>query len=277
MAWLATFSGAAPMWYRLHARKAVRILAYHGIADEPDNPFTVSVTDFRDQIAHLKANCRVISLDQVADGGRGGDGPAEDRVVLTFDDGYRNFFTNAFPILQAAGLPATCFVIAGQLDGCDSRFLREPELAEMLESGLITVASHGYSHRSMAELPAEERRLEAERSKQVLEQRLGVPIRFFCYPYGTFNDFDGGCEQVLRDAGYELAVTSINGVNTVDRPHFRFRRTKIEGSDNLVTFSRLLRGGLDAWIIVDYFLRFLQRRREFSLVGSAFGPSGGTE
>ena len=263
VAWLTTYSALAPLWYRLGARTSVRILAYHAIADEPDNPFSVSEQRFRDQIALLKQSYTVVSLSECfKDLNEGIERP--NRVVLTFDDGYRDFYKSAYPILREAGLPATCFVIGGMLQSNSERYLTIEQIDEMLQSGLIELGSHSLTHRSLAELSDDECAQEIEESKRLLEGISGSTIRFFCYPYGTFNDIDRRCEPFLRRAGYDAACTSINGVNRTAATPYRLRRTKIEGSDDIRTFSRILKGALDAWILVDFFLRSLQRRRQFA-------------
>jgi len=249
------------VWRTLVARHGVRILAYHGVESPPSSPFAVSVEDFEKQIAYVTKHYDVIDFDTLLNWMRGEYTSPDRKVILTFDDGFKNNLLFAAPILEKYGAAATFFVIGSKLDSGDSRFMNGPEAQELLESDLFRIGSHSLYHKSVARVTDAQRVEEIGVSKDVLQARLDREVDFFCYPYGTFNDFDQRCVASLREHGYALACTSVNGVNFRDTDPFKLRRTKVEWSDDEKTFSRLLGGAMDGWFLVDYFLRFLQRPR----------------
>ena len=255
------YSGSSWVWYSLVAKRGIRVLAYHGVETPPSGPLSVSVENFTRQMEYLREHYNVIKLDELERYLNSDEPPSRELVVLTFDDGYKNFRENAFPVLNKLNLPATCFVIASKLNGQDGRFMDWKDLLEPLNSGLISVGSHSLTHKSIARIDHDARDQEVRASRELLRDHLSHEIEFFCYPYGTFRDFDSESIVALRDSGYRMACTSVNGVNFKRTDPFRLRRTKIEWGDDLVTYSRILKGGLDAWFLVDYFLRALQRPR----------------
>lgn len=255
------YSGLAPLWSALAARKGVRILAYHGVTTPPDSPFAVSVENFEKQMSFLKANYNVIGFQDYLDWRDNRKVLPDNSVIVTFDDGFKNLTENAVPVLTKHTVPATFFIIAGKMIGDDKRFMTEKDISTASSSPLIDIGSHSLNHLSLAQISSDDRRKEALISKQQLEAGLSKPIEFFCYPYGTFNDFDESSCRALAENGYSLGCTSVNGVNFKSTNPYKLRRNKVEWSDDIGTFSRQLKGALDPWILVDFFLRFLQRPR----------------
>ena len=268
-AFVAVFSvtGIAFLWHSLFARHGVRILAYHGVESPPSNPFAVSVEDFEKQIAYITKHFEVIDFDTFLKWKQGEYESPNPKVVLTFDDGFKNNLSHAAPILEKYGAAATFFVIGSKLDGDDQRFMTKNEARELAHTVLFRVGSHSLNHLSVARVSDEQRNEEIGTSKSVLDVKLDREVSLFCYPYGTFKDFDERCVTLLREHGYALACTSVNGINFKGTDPFRLRRTKVEWSDTEKTFCRLLNGGIDGWFLVDYFLRFLQRPRAVEFTG----------
>ena len=120
-------------------------------------------------------------------------------VLITFDDGYADNYTNAFPILQAYGMRATIFVIPAFV----GKKLTWEQLREM-ELGGVTVESHTLNHRKLEELPDDEIRSELLNSKLVLEENLGHAVEFLAYPTGTYNLH---IASIAKDVGYKGAFT----------------------------------------------------------------------
>ena len=258
---LSTVTGAAFLWRSLFAKHGVRILAYHGVEAVPSNPFAVSVENFEKQIAFIAENFDVIDFPTFLRWRRRAYESGRPKILLTFDDGFKNNLAFAAPILKIYGVPATFFLIASKLDNCDRRFMTEEDVLELLELDLFKVGSHSLKHLSVARITEDDKKEEIAASKALLEARLGRDIVYFCYPYGTFSDFDEPSVALLKQYGYLLACTSINGINFKSTDPFRLRRTKIEWSDDRRTFLRIVGGAMDGWIIVDYLFRFLQRPR----------------
>jgi peptidoglycan/xylan/chitin deacetylase (PgdA/CDA1 family) len=177
-------------------------------------------------------------------------------IVLTFDDGTRDFLTDAHPVLLRLGLPATLYVNPGRV-GMDG-FLGWEELRTLSASG-VGIGSHGFDHESLGGLDFDGVWQQVYRSRGVLEDRLGVPVTTLAYPFGTVRDFSDLVKGQVRRAGYRAACTSVNGTNRFGTDPFELRRTKIEQGDERI-FRRILSGGLDSWAFIDRHLAVLQNR-----------------
>ena len=122
-------------------------------------------------------------------------------VVITIDDGYRDLYTNAFPILQAHGFKAVAYIVTGFLNR--PRYVTPDMIVQMDRAG-IEIASHTVDHADLAKAGAPYVTYEVVVSKQLLEKLVGHQVVDFAYPSGQFNIVD---EQVLARAGYSTAVT----------------------------------------------------------------------
>jgi len=262
VSFIAYYSGLSPIWYFLFARHAVRILTYHGIELTPTNSYAVSVANFEKHMQHLSKYFNVISLDQYQKGIKQKISFPPNTVIITVDDGFKNFYEQAYPILKKYCLPSTCFVITSKVLSDNDDFMHWKELSEILADGLVTVGSHSVSHRSLSVLNEFELQREVGESKKILENNLGMPINFFSYPCGTLRDFNENSTKAILKFHYKLACTSVNGINRNNKNPYKLRRTKLEWGDNLSIFTRILRGSLDIWIVVDYCFRFLQKKEE---------------
>ncbi|HEY5140925.1 MAG TPA: polysaccharide deacetylase family protein, partial [Methylococcales bacterium] len=141
---------------------------------------------------------------------------------------------------------------------------------EALIAGGVTVASHGWTHRSLGKMSLDEARDEAVRSKAVLEQKLGFTVSAFAYPFGTLADFNEPIATVLRGVGYQLAFTSQHGAvqssrNQQPNDPLLLPRVKVEGGEGLWMFRLLAHGGLDNWRLIDQTLWWIQQSPEGSL------------
>ena len=155
----------------------------------------------------------VVSLDDAVHHPRRG-------VALTFDDGYRDTYTTAFPLLAERSLTATVYVVTGFVS-TDAWF--EPGggamtwamLREMMRAGW-DIGSHTVSHRRLVNLPRGELRAELRDSRAVLEDRLGLPCRHFCAPAG---DMDLVVLEEALASGYETAALSVPPRHLVPARH----------------------------------------------------------
>ena len=261
---LTYYTGLALAWHWASARRGVRILAYHGVELVPSNSYAVSLSNFENQMQYLKNEFNVISLPQYLNILVNGESFPSDTVILTFDDGFQNFFEVAYPILKKHQLPATCFVITSKVVSTDVDFMHWAELQELVKDGLVNIGSHTVFHRSVSSLDDSELNWEIGRSKYILEKGLGVAVQFFSYPYGTTRDYNLHCIEVISHFGYRLACTSVNGPNWKCTKPFKLRRTKIEWGDNFPTFKKILKGAMDIWVLADYCLAFLQKKGELN-------------
>lgn len=127
-------------------------------------------------------------------------------ILLTFDDGHRDFYTNAFPILQKYQVHATNYVISGFLG--ESDFMTVNQVKTIAQSGLIEVGDHTVHHIDLKGAPLKEVESEINDSKKTLENIIGEPVVSFAYPAGSF---DTQAEDVVKQAGFETAMSTIPG------------------------------------------------------------------
>jgi peptidoglycan/xylan/chitin deacetylase (PgdA/CDA1 family) len=188
----------------------VDILTYHSLSDG-DGPTCISPRIFREQMAVLAdLGYRGISLRDFA-GWSGGDGPGR-VVILTFDDGFEDFATVAFPELEAHGWGATVFLPAGRVGGTDDwerggkghrpqRLLTWETVQELARRG-VEFGGHGVTHADLTTLGGEALRAEVAGSKRLIETRGGCRVTSFALPYGRTS---GPVRSELR-RWYHLAV-----------------------------------------------------------------------
>jgi peptidoglycan/xylan/chitin deacetylase (PgdA/CDA1 family) len=257
----------------LHGRlnPGIRILTYHRVAETGTyKPLIVSPGRFAGHMAYLSARHRVISLDRAFAELQDGSARMRAGVVITFDDGYFDTGTNVLPVLRRFDLPATMFITTAHCDQsitCDQFAGRSPDgvrlhmnwqaVAEAVETPGITIGSHTVTHPSFSRISDELARVEIERSREILQQRLNREIRFFCYPVGDCRER----EMVLvRQSGYHAAVTVSPGVNRPAGPScFSLHRTEINDKDDVFDLKLKLAGALDP----AHKLLYWHRRRRY--------------
>lgn len=171
-----------------------------------------------------------------------GTAPLRQRsVVLTFDDGYTNFLSHAYPILKKHGFSATVAVVTGAVGesswwdlGWESPILGWNNIVALSRVG-IEFASHTVSHPRLTELSPGLIRQELDQSRHTLEKTLGIPVTTLVYPYG---DVNAGIQEAARLAGYHVACSTIQGNRQHPSARFRLKRVPM---DEFVTVDRLRR------------------------------------
>lgn len=152
-------------------------------------------------------------------------------VVLTFDDGYEDFYTYAYPVLKKYNLKATMFLSTGLLD--NPGYLNWSQVGEMKGSGLVTFANHTWSHKSLLGISEEAVRSEIATAKVQLEEHGLGPVEFFAYPYGSENQT---AEKVLKELGIKGAFTTLPGWQQCAGLPYQFRRNRV-GSAPLSSYG----------------------------------------
>ena len=205
----------------------VPILLYHNIDgdDVPCSGVWVTRRLFGAQMAALDAyGYRTVTLQDFLRYRNGDEVPPNRPIVITFDDGNDNFFTQARPLLDAHGFTATHFLPTGYIGetvrqdnswdlpeaACPAYKLLWPEVAQMQAEG-HAFESHSVSHAHLADLSREVAQREIVASRLDLENRLGHEVRFFAYPYGD-GALSGRIRELVKDAGYWAAVSTQQGV-----------------------------------------------------------------
>ena len=151
-------------------------------------------------------------------------------VAITFDDGYKDNYVYAFPILKKYNLPATIFIIVNEVGRPDR--LNWKEIEEMQASGVITFGSHTLSSTPLIDIKSEaEVKRQIVESKRILEEKLGRHVAAFSYPEGRFSE---KIKQMVIDAGYELAVATSPGRKHSPNDIYLLKRLRIsENAENL--------------------------------------------
>jgi peptidoglycan/xylan/chitin deacetylase (PgdA/CDA1 family) len=221
----------------------VPILYYHYIRVNP-NPrdrvgFGLSTPPamFRAQMGYLADHgFHVISLHAAVVAIKNHSALASRPVVLTFDDGYADFFTAAAPILQSYGFTATSFVISGRMGW--SGFMTPSQLVAADAMG-FTIGAHTVDHVALAAQVPARATWEMKQSKQTLEDLLGHPVVDFAYPYGSFNLYDMAQAKSL---GFEMAAATMSGTIHSAGQLFDLSRQRIGGGLPLTSFAGVVGG-----------------------------------
>jgi len=254
VAFATCYTGLAWLSKRIGGPR-VRILMYHAIADTPSHLHSVSPAAFEAQMRFLATRYNVIPIERMIAGLTERETLPENAVVITFDDGWEDTYTTAYPILEKYGLPATLFLVPTWIEGAEApagrKLVTWEQVREMSRNG-ISIGAHTLSHRSLKQLSPEEVRRELVASKAQLEEKLGQPVRAFAYPYGAVRDFDASIARLVAESGYACAVTTLSGSNRPGKNLYTLHRTEIEAVDGMWTFRKMMTGALDSWIVLQW-------------------------
>ena len=254
------------------------ILMYHMISEprsEKERRYACQPARFANHMRFLrKRSFNVVSLEAVGKYLHSKETIPERSVVITFDDGFRNNYENAFPILREFDFPATAFIVSGLVGKTNSWMTAEGyperhlmgrrEIEEMKKNG-ITIGSHTINHCRLSALGCEGAKNEIESSKKSLEDMLGTAINHFAYPYGDMNQ---SIVSMVEEAGYHTGCSTRSGFNSERANPFALRRIEVYGTDTLWNFTWKLKFGTneDTWTLPlkYYWSRVLHR---FSFAG----------
>lgn len=239
----------------------VRVLTYHRFGDADRDPWCVSAADFEAQMRWLSEQRLAVSLDDIERFVRGERDLPDGAVLVTMDDGFSSVLNIAAPIMQRHGIPSVAYVttgFVGTTSASGEPYLTWDEVRRLPSAG-VTVGSHAHTHRSMAQIGAQESLDEARRSKDLLERHLGMPVQSFAYPFGMRPDESLATATMLTGCGYSTVFIAQHGTLRRGAPTARLPRVKVEGGEPLWMFKLLCRGGMDAWKLVDDTLWKLQR------------------
>lgn len=186
---------------------AAIILQYHHVSETTPRSTSVTPSEFRAQMQHLKDhNFKVVPLDRLISQLQRQEPLADNEVAITFDDGFQNVFTTARPILKEFGYPYTMFLSPALIDRREGPVLTWEQVKIMQDEGVIIANHSSYHHRlavpNQGETLAQWRkRVKADilLAEQQLEQQLGVKRKWLAYPYG---DFSAELEQLVAELGF---------------------------------------------------------------------------
>lgn len=169
------------------------IFAYHSI-NKSDYRYAIAPELFERHLEFIKSKYKIIPLSELAEIIEHNNIRDRNIAVITFDDGFHDNYTNAFPILKKMGVPATVFLVTGLMgNSLETQTGKLPmltwqEIAEMYNSGLIDFQSHTNSHIDLTTTEDIVIRGEIMKSGQLLNEKLGKHANFFAYPKGRINE-----------------------------------------------------------------------------------------
>ncbi len=243
--------------------RPIPVLMYHHVTRHRSDMLTVRPEVFAGQMRYLaESGYRTLKLDELVSHILGKCVVSEKAVVITFDDGWLDNYLFAFPVLEHYRLNAAIFLVtdwtaaasagAGTLPddvptheeskafvarGDAAKVILGWDIVRRMEaSGLVEFYSHAASHGKCATLDREELAWEIRESKRVLEQELGRPCPYLCWPKGSFNDM---AVEVAREGGYEALFTTVPGVVGPGSDPFRIRRIVVK--DDIAWFTKRMR------------------------------------
>jgi peptidoglycan/xylan/chitin deacetylase (PgdA/CDA1 family) len=236
-----------------------RVLMYHMISEHlPKNKskfnrLRVKSNQFEKQLIWLKKNnfqsftlTELINLETIP----------EKAVVITFDDGYEDNFTNAFPLLKKYNFKATIYIVLNRFNKNwatdkdlnlssnelnNEKMLSDEQIKIMLKSGLIEIGSHTLNHVNLPKLSNEEKTIQIKESKDNLEKFFEIKCNSFAYPFGFF---DEDSVRSVEKSNYSNATTTVNGVFDKSKySNFEIPRIMISGRQCLFSFILKMKKG----------------------------------
>ena len=195
---------------------------YHSIGS-PDQSLSVAPSEFQAEVAWLhRAGFHAVTLQRWWDSWHGGSALPARPVVISLDDGFANWYTNALPILRAYRWPADIELIASRYGTSD---VTPHMLSALVDRYGWELDSHTMTHPHLAEVSNRELRREVAGSRHFF-QRLGYQVNFFCYPFGQY---DGRVVAAVKAAGYLAATTVIPGVASPADNRYLLPRISVPG------------------------------------------------
>lgn len=217
----------------------VPILMYHHIGNPEKFPsgLAVAAKNLEEQLTYLQNQGYIfIDLDLLYDSLKNKKSLGVKNIILSFDDGYEDFYLEAFPILKARKIKATLFIIVNKIG--TTGYLDWSQIRELVSSGLITIGSHTLNHTSLSSQNLTSAKKEIFESKKIIENHLGKRVDYFSYPYGT-NDVI--IAKLLEQAGYKAAVTTIQGIDQTFTFRYWWERVRIGSGYTGKSIENLIR------------------------------------
>jgi peptidoglycan/xylan/chitin deacetylase (PgdA/CDA1 family) len=212
------------------------ILLYHFVgraALEKDGASTtrynVTAANFDAQLALLhRLGYQTVTIAEIAAALRGEGVLPRQPIAITFDDGWVEQYSVAFPLLQKYGMKATFYILSSYTTG--GRYVTWEQLEEMRDAGM-EIGSHTRKHANLIEVGAEDAGYEISGSKSVLEEKLDITVESIAYPYGLYS---GNTITLTQQAGYRAAVALGTSVQHSQANLYVLRRFEIHGAHTLI-------------------------------------------
>jgi peptidoglycan/xylan/chitin deacetylase (PgdA/CDA1 family) len=188
----------------------VPILVYHYVEIVTDkNDFlrarlAVSPQNFENQLISLKKSGYTFYF--IKDISTLLNGSAAKPVIITFDDGYGDFYTDALPILKRQNVKATAFINSGLIGKLN--YMTREQVLDVVESGLVEIGGHSFSHQNLVTVGTPAAKKAVVDDVKMIKEAYGITPVSFAYPYGAYNN---GVKELVREAGYRYAATLDKG------------------------------------------------------------------
>lgn len=216
----------------------IPVLMYHSIAYEKGNDLRIPQKIFREQMDIIKHDgFTPITLDELYSHFNDEVKLPPKPIVITLDDGYKDNYENALPVLKEFGFKATVFVITCQTDD-STDFMTSKQLKEMQANG-IDIECHTVTHPHLKDLSYDKQLVELRDSKAKLEKMLNKKINYIAYPYGSYND---DTVKLVQSLGYKMAFTTNEGQANKTQGMFTLDRMYISNANDIAHFQRQING-----------------------------------
>lgn len=213
---------------------SIPVLMYHYIRNEKHNSLATSKEKFAKQMKYLHDNGYIsITLDEMYKFNTSNYSIPKKSVVITFDDGYKDNYENAYPIIKKYGLKATIFVITDFIDKRDDTITTN-QIKEMSQNG-IDIESHTTHHYDLKTLSYKEQLKTMTDSKNTLEKILNKPVNYIAYPYGSYNE---SSIKACKKAGYVMAFRTHENWCNRKNGIYSLNRIYMNGNFSTVNFTK---------------------------------------
>lgn len=248
-------------WDTWHKRtNPITIYAYHSIAKDRWR-FSLDPSEFIKQMKELTSWAHPIRLSDVQAYLHNKLILKRPVFVITFDDGYEDILS-VTPILKKLHIYPTVFALASPSDanrqtlGTNKPLLNAQSLKQLVSLGW-EIGCHSATHRQLTKVPDEDLQAEIKTAKQMLEKQVGIPVSYFAYPKGTYNQ---RVIDAVKAAGYKLAASMDDGQITRDSNRWRLPRVGVDRSHSFAEFKHVAAPSVIAFrnlIKQSYFGRYL--------------------
>lgn len=219
-------------------RNAAVIVAFHRIQErvDPDDGLTISARMFERHCRFFRRHFRVVSLRDIVEKLERGQ-RLNRELAVTFDDGYRDNFEIAAPVLEKLSMPATFFIVT-QWMGTDvvpwwdkERGARHPwmtwDQVRTLRRKGFDVGAHTRTHADLGRISGSEAQREIAGARDDLQREIGVPGELFAYPYGGANHLTEANRDLVQAAGFRCCCSGLGGINPTGGSPFHLQRVPI--------------------------------------------------
>ena len=217
-----------------HNTNGIAVLYYHSVRQNEDNELIISPHKLKEQLQFLKDQGYVsLTLTEAKEYILNNKTIPEKSILITFDDGYMDNYSNAFPILKELNMKATIFCIGSHLDG--SYYLSEDAIKELVDYG-IDIQGHTVNHDKLSTLTYEDQLKTLKSSKEYLEKITHREVFAVAYPFGQFND---DTLKAAKESGYSLGFVTDTGMAMSSDNPLKLKRIYISSQYDFNKFKSI--------------------------------------